>query len=168
MSNIQLNLSFENYYLLSHSLRRNFLILTLIAILTVVIWILRALSVELSSQKVAHGVKFKLMDEYKGEKAELSLSLDVIFHLVEDQTFESYIQTVFNSSNCYVIIYSSNYNSSSNYEGAHIKHRKFTRWIEENRKDYKLLEYIPNKYPFEKNNTIGSLSNFYIYSKLNL
>jgi SAM-dependent methyltransferase len=111
--------------------------------------------------------RFKLMDEYNGEKADISLSLDVIFHLVEDTVFESYINKLFDSSNRYVIIYSSNYDSNSDYKGAHVKHRKFTEWIAENRKDYKLIKYIPNKYPFNGNDKVSSFSDFYIYSQCN-
>lgn len=40
--------------------------------------------------------------------ADLSLSLDVIYHLVEDEVFETYINTLFKSARRYVIIYSSN------------------------------------------------------------
>src|SRR5215210_4430947 len=41
---------------------------------------------------------FKLMEEYAGESAELALSLEVIYHLVEDEVFESYMRRLFGSS----------------------------------------------------------------------
>ncbi len=50
---------------------------------------------------------FDLMSNYAGEQADLSLSLDVLYHLVEDDVFESYLKTLFNSARHYVIIYSS-------------------------------------------------------------
>ena len=40
---------------------------------------------------------FKLMDEYANELAELTLSLDVIFHLVEDNVFFTYMEQLFDS-----------------------------------------------------------------------
>ena len=50
---------------------------------------------------------FRLMSEYAGETARLALSLDVIYHLVEDEVFESYMHRLFASATRYVIIYSS-------------------------------------------------------------
>ncbi|MDR0911887.1 MAG: class I SAM-dependent methyltransferase [Methanobrevibacter sp.] len=47
---------------------------------------------------------FKLLREYNNEKADLALSLDVIYHLIEDNVYEYYMEKLFNSSNKYVII----------------------------------------------------------------
>ena len=52
--------------------------------------------------------RFLALSEYRNETAELALSLDVIFHLVEDAVFESYMSNLFDSAQRYVIIYSSN------------------------------------------------------------
>ena len=59
-------------------------------------------------------------------RAELSISLDVIYHLVEDNVFNIYMKNLFDSSNRYVCIYSSNFNKHTDN---HVKHRKFTSWI---------------------------------------
>lgn len=78
---------------------------------------------------------FKLMKEYNGEKADLALSIDVIYHLVEDKVYYQYLYRLFNSAQKFVIIYSSNstYNKWGKYgEGIHIKHRKFSLDIEKN------------------------------------
>jgi SAM-dependent methyltransferase len=99
--------------------------------------------------------------------ADASLSLDVIFHLVEDEVFEAYMKQLFKSSNKYCIIYSSNDETLFD-EAVHVKHRKFTEWIVINKKDWTLIDEIPNKYPYDgtKNSKDSSFSNFYIY-KLN-
>ncbi|RBQ23399.1 hypothetical protein ALNOE001_09800 [Candidatus Methanobinarius endosymbioticus] len=73
--------------------------------------------------------KFLLLDKYAGEKADLTLSLDVIYHLIEDNIFEEYMDRLFNASKKFVIIYSSNDNDLENI-AAHVKHRKFTDYIE--------------------------------------
>ena len=57
---------------------------------------------------------FKLLKDYNNEKADLSLSLDVIFHLVEDEIFEEYMNNLFHASIKYTIIYSSNKEDSDN------------------------------------------------------
>ncbi len=106
---------------------------------------------------------FKNMEDYNGETADLTLSLDVIYHLIEDDVFCQYMETLFNSSKKYVIIYSSNKDENC---CRHVKHRKFTDWIETNEKEWVLKEKIKNKYQYSKedvNNT--SFADFYIFQK---
>lgn len=110
---------------------------------------------------------FKMMNDYNNETADLTLSLDVIYHLIEDQVYEKYMHRLFDSSEKFVIIYSSNTNSNSIFEGAHVKHRKFTDWVDRCKPEWKLIDHIPNRFPLEhyqKKN--GSLSDFYIYQKV--
>jgi SAM-dependent methyltransferase len=115
--------------------------------------------------KTDKGKSFRLMSEYKGEKADLALSLDVIFHLVEDSIFEEYMQMLFEASNRYVIIYSSDLDDNRGFDGAHVRHRKFTRWVSENVENWKLVEHIPNRYPYRGDYRTGSFADFFIYEK---
>ncbi len=89
----------------------------------------------------------------------LALSLDVIYHLVEDEAFEAHMARLFDSS--FVIIYSSNHDECG---PAHVRHRQFTKWVEDNRPDAKLLKHIPNRYPFDPADKETSLADFYIYA----
>jgi len=109
---------------------------------------------------------FKMMKEYSNETADLTLSIDVIYHLIEDQVYHNYMHRLFDSAQKHVIIYSSNTNSNSIFNGAHIKHRKFTAWVDRHKPEWTLIKHIPNRYPLrhhQKKN--GSLSDFYIYEK---
>ena len=109
---------------------------------------------------------FIFMDDYfrNEKKADLSISLDVIYHLIEDNIFDLYMQNLFNSSSEYVCIYSSNINGP--WE-KHIKHRKFTDWIDKYMsEEWKIKEFIPNKYPSNnKNISFSSSADFYFYEK---
>jgi hypothetical protein len=107
---------------------------------------------------------FRLMRELASERADLTLSLDVIYHLVEDAIFESYMRTLFGASNRFVVIYSSNHEGR---DAPHIRHRKFTDWISRNARDWALLEHIPNKHPYQPGVRGGSFADFYIYGKPN-
>jgi len=109
--------------------------------------------------------KFKHLDEYKNEKADLTLSLDVLFHLVEDNVFESYLENLFKASEKYVIIYSSNDYLTEHKTEIHVKHRKFTNWIENNISSFRLIKHIPNIYPFKGIVNEGSPADFFIYKK---
>lgn len=108
---------------------------------------------------------FKQMEDFRGETAELTLSLDVIYHLVEDTVFTNYMNRLFESSKGFVIIYSSNTEENQSGQAAHVRHRNFTVWIEKNKPEWKLLLYIPNRYPFNVDTKTGSFADFYIYGK---
>ena len=108
---------------------------------------------------------FKLMGAYDGETAELILSLDVIYHLVEDDVFEGYMNRLFDSSERFIIIYSSNTDENPEGTAAHVRHRHFSRWIADNKTNWKLLEHIPNRFPFNGDTKSGSLADFYFYSR---
>ncbi|MDR0754739.1 MAG: class I SAM-dependent methyltransferase [Prevotellaceae bacterium] len=111
---------------------------------------------------------FKLLSDKICETADLVLSLDVIFHLVEDITFMGYMERLFHSSKKFVIIYASNYDKQIiiNGQASHVRHRKFTEWIDENATNFKLIEHIPNKYPFKEDEPdITSFADFYIFEK---
>lgn len=117
-----------------------------------------------------HAKTFKLMDDYQGETAQLTVSLDVIYHLVEDEVFFRSMERPFDSSQKFVIIYSSNIDDQNHYAqsrpAAYIKHRRFSRWIEENGPQWRPHQYIPNRYPYKANPVEGSWADFYIYKQI--
>lgn len=102
--------------------------------------------------KEFHNIKnFKNDDDY-----DCIISLDVIYHLVEDNVFNDYMHKLF-TSNKYVIIYSTNYNSIF-YFGHHVRHRRFTNWVEQYYPDFELIKVINNEIKANK-------ANFYFYQK---
>jgi SAM-dependent methyltransferase len=109
--------------------------------------------------------RFMLTKEYAGETADLSLSLDVIYHLVEDDAFEAYMKVLFSASTRYVIIYSSDSDDNAGGEGTHVRHRKFTRWIAEQMPVWQLVSHIPNRYPYQGDYREGSFADFFIFQK---
>lgn len=99
-----------------------------------------------------------------GEKYDLTISLDVIFHLLEDSTFENYMNLLFDASSKYVIIYSSNGDCGLEL-APHMIDREFTDWVSENKPEFELIYTEKNRYSFDINNpTETSISNWYIYS----
>ena len=61
--------------------------------------------------------------------ADLVISLDVIFHLVEDDVYRKYLANIFNCARQYVAIYSSNEEAHGLLHSRHVRHRKFTKNI---------------------------------------
>jgi methyltransferase family protein len=95
---------------------------------------------------------------------ELALSLDVIFHLVEDSVFDRYMRALFSFSERYVVIYASNYDALT--EGAHMRHRKFTTWIAKDAREWQLAGFVANRFPFDPNRPdVTSHSDFHFFAR---
>lgn len=108
---------------------------------------------------------FKLMTEYAGETADLTLSLDVIYHLVEDHVFAAYMVRLFVSSQRYVIVYSSNTGDNRGFKGSQVRHRMFTDWVSVQFPQWKRTGHVPNRYPYSRKLETGSFADFYFYEK---
>ena len=108
---------------------------------------------------------FRLLNQYQGEKAELTLSLDVIYHLIEDGVFSEYMHRLFDSADRFVIVYSSNTAGKTEGQAPHVKHRKFSEWVETMKPEWRLRGHIPNRYPFTGDNAAGSFADFFIYER---
>jgi len=94
-----------------------------------------------------------------GLQAELTISFEVIFHLIEDGVFRKYMEDLFMTSSKYVLIFSSNDNKKKD-PGVHVRHRKFTDFISS---DFSLISVIktPNEGELK-----DFFSDFYLYRRL--
>jgi len=108
--------------------------------------------------------EFYVMSEYKEQEVDLSLSLDVIYHLIEDNIFEKYMRQLFCSSKRYVIVYSSNTGARS-FGSPHVRHRQFTSWVKTNFPDWDLIMHIPNPQTGRTNFKGNIRADFFIYQK---
>lgn len=103
--------------------------------------------------------------EYSSQtKADLAMSLDVVYHLVEDRVFALYMNQLFDAADRAVVIYASD---RDQYEAPHVRHRNFTSWIMANRADFVAGGIFPNKYPYDPaapNDT--SFADFHVYFRI--
>ena len=110
------------------------------------------------------GKTFFPLTQYDGRQADLALSLDVIFHLVEDEVFDDYMQRLFSAARRHVIVYSSN-DQNIDDPAPHVRHRKFSDWIARERPEWELLTRVPNRYPYNGDYRVTSFADFYIYGR---
>jgi hypothetical protein len=68
----------------------------------------------------------------------------VIYHLVEDEIFDSHMRTLFEAAERFVIIYSSNSEDPRRSYKSHVRHRRFTDWVRDNVSGWRLQERIAN------------------------
>jgi len=104
------------------------------------------------------------MDNAKVLQADLSLSIDVIFHLIEDDVFAKYMLHLFGAASHYVIIYSWGKSASPGTLSWHNRPRDFESFVDTHLPAWKLVDTIHNIYPYDPITEKGSLSSFYIYS----
>jgi SAM-dependent methyltransferase len=98
--------------------------------------------------------------------AELTLSLDVIYHLIEDSVFAATMQTLFAWATRFVVIYASNLQAEAS--SPHVRHRRFTNHVAATEPDWRLLAHLPNPYPFDAAHPDEtSFADFFIYGRPN-
>ena len=96
--------------------------------------------------------------------AELTLSLDVVYHLTEDAIFTGYLRLLFAKATRFVVIYASNTDAS--WPSAHVRHRRFTDHVAATEPGWRLLAHLPNPYPFDpKRPDDTSFADFFAYGR---
>ena len=91
--------------------------------------------------------------------ADLALSLDVIFHLVEDTTFDRYMRLLFSCARRSVVVFSTNFDGDA--EAAHVRHRRFSDWIERGMPDWSLMQKVENPLKGE-----ASEADFFVFGRV--
>jgi SAM-dependent methyltransferase len=102
---------------------------------------------------------FHLLDDPTAAppEADLALSLDVIYHLLEDAVYYRHLDDVFTASRRWVVIYSSNADDQA--PARHVRHRRFTDDVRERHPAFVLVRRIENPYPDE------SFAEFYVFER---
>ena len=96
--------------------------------------------------------------------AELAMSLDVIYHLVEDAVFADYLATLFGHATRFVLIYSSN--ADVYWPDDHVRHRRFTNHVAATQPDWRLLSHVPNRFPYDpRQRDTTSFADFFVFAR---
>jgi SAM-dependent methyltransferase len=80
-------------------------------------------------------------------EADLCLSLDVLYHIIDEKEYEEYLSLLFSKSKKHVLIFSSNHTDNKHLLGkttCPIFHRKITEWIGEKHDNFILVEEVEN------------------------
>lgn len=125
-----------------------------------------AVAIERCRSRFQHDTtkSFAMLGAMDPGRHEAALSLDVIYHLIEDEVFETYMARLFDAALRVVVIYSSN--GTGVPPAPHVRHRQFTDWVELHRRDWILNEVIPNRYPYDPaNDEETSFADFYVFTR---
>jgi cyclopropane fatty-acyl-phospholipid synthase-like methyltransferase len=77
--------------------------------------------------------------------ADLVISLDVVYHLVEDRVFETYMRHLFTAGRRFAVVYSTN--SDLGFTAPHVRHRQFTPWAANHFPQWRLVDVSPGPNP---------------------
>jgi SAM-dependent methyltransferase len=90
--------------------------------------------------------------------ADTALSLDVIYHLVEDAVFETYMGHLFGAGRRYVVAYTTNFAGTGT--APHVRHREITGWVERHCPGWRLASTAPGP------STERDRADFFVYERL--
>lgn len=96
--------------------------------------------------------------------ADASLSLDVLYHLIEEDVYEQHLTDLFAIGKRYVIIYAWNKDAADLKLPVHVLPRKFTDYISEHFAEWELIEHEKNPFPASSfGQEKGSNAEFFVY-----
>jgi len=94
-------------------------------------------------------------DPLKILSAECAMSLDVIFHLVEDDVFERYIINLFGSARRFVIVYAVDQEQARSVHVS-VRLRRYSEYIAKVAPEFRVILHVPR---------VGSFGDFYLYER---
>jgi SAM-dependent methyltransferase len=98
------------------------------------------------------------------QTADLVMSLDVLYHLVEDEVYDRYMRSLVGAAQRFICVYSSNVDKPGHV--AHVRHRCFTDWISHHAPEWHLIAKIPNRFPeAPENPEETSWADFYFFAQ---
>jgi hypothetical protein len=87
------------------------------------------------------------------------MSLDVLFHLVEEDIFDAYMRHLFCAADRFVAIYASDEDQPR--RAAHVRHRAYSPWVAKNMPGWDRIEAVENPLM----NSEDSISHFVFYER---
>jgi hypothetical protein len=99
--------------------------------------------------------------------ADLALSLDVIYHLVEDRVYDLHLRHVFAAARRQVVLFTSDADDPSvaGTFAPHVRHRPVARDVAERFPEWRLRERIENPNACREVGSSGSLADFFVYER---
>jgi len=84
---------------------------------------------------------FSVIDDYSDQKSDLTVSLDVVYHLVEYGVYENHMKSLFDASKKYVIIFTTDRDDEIGTTVKHCFSRNISNYVKENFKNFAPLHF---------------------------
>ena len=73
-------------------------------------------------------------------RADMAISLDVVYHLIEDRVFHEYMGHLFTAGERYVVVYSTN--DVRENTAPHVRDRRFSLWVDSHCRCWRLIKVV--------------------------
>ncbi|MEU6247502.1 class I SAM-dependent methyltransferase [Glycomyces sp. NPDC047010] len=99
--------------------------------------------------------------------ADMAMSLDVIYHLIEDKVYDLHLKHVFGAARRNVVLFTGDASDPSlaGDFAAHVRIRPVLKDVEERYPEWRLRERIANPRPWSEYGADGSIADFFIYER---
>lgn len=87
---------------------------------------------------------------------DMAMSLDVIYHLVEDAVFDQYMRDLTTLADKYVLVYASDHDEQAH--SVHVRHRAYSTWMTQNAPQFELTKTYQHPYPMEEGADVDQTS----------
>lgn len=109
--------------------------------------------------------RFVLLDDYTGDRAQLALSLDVLFHLVEDAVYEAYLARLFGASERFVAVYATSV-AEPVRTLPHVRHRPVENDIKRQFPNFRRMADVESALPPPVHSGEGGSTRFFFYQRI--
>ncbi len=93
--------------------------------------------------------------------ADLALSLDVIYHLVEDSVYHAYMTNLFASATRFVVITAWDVGKDDPVTEGHVRHHAFSKWVAQHAGNWGLVQVVENHKPIGRGS--AATAPIYVY-----
>lgn len=95
---------------------------------------------------------------------DMAMSLDVIYHLIEDHIYDAYMHDLFANAKRFVLIYASDKDEPT--KNKHVRHRLFSNWVSREQPDWQLLDCPAHPFALVegKSDKLHSFASFKLYA----
>jgi SAM-dependent methyltransferase len=98
------------------------------------------------------------------ERADLALSLDVIFHLVEDEIYFTHLDQLFAAARRFVVIYATD-SAEATHSFAHVRHRHVSEDVRRRFPSFAMMPPLPSSMPAPVEPSSGIQAIFMAYQR---
>jgi SAM-dependent methyltransferase len=108
--------------------------------------------------------RFVVDGEDEVPDVDVAMSLDVIFHLVEDSAFDAHMRCLFGHARRRVVLYTSDHDATT--RDAHVRHRDVSAWVRRNAAHWERIAHVRNPYPCDPSRPQDtSFADFHVYAR---
>jgi cyclopropane fatty-acyl-phospholipid synthase-like methyltransferase len=86
---------------------------------------------------------------------DLVLSLDVVYHLIEDEVYDAYMRGLFAAADRFVIVYATD--TERRVAAPHVRHRAFTEWVATHATQWRIAHVEPAP--------LAAYQTFYVFAR---